>query len=110
MKLQNLLFPHPFCMSRLSARKYSRVYRSLFPSIIQHFFCPEDSKTEDVFLKIVLPIGAYILVFFLGHFTVMRYLHPFRKTLGNNRMPLNTPVSLLLTGALGYLLYGTYNP
>ena len=85
------------------------VIASLSHQFIQHFFCPEGSKTEDVFLKIVLPIGAYILVFFLGHFTVMRYLHPFRKTLGNNRMPLNTPVSLLLTGALGYLLYGTYN-
>ena len=85
------------------------VIASLSHQFLQHFFCPEGSKTEDVFLKIVLPIGAYILVFFLGHFTVMRYLHPFRKTLDNNRMPLNTPVSLLLTGALGYLLYGTYN-
>ena len=105
----------------LVTTRYSRIMRYVFfwliyafwlliftftaPQFLEHFFIDENSTFADKLLKVGLPILAYYLVFFLAHFLIGKRLHFFSNTLGNNRMPLNTLVSVGLTGALGYLMY-----
>lgn len=60
-------------------------------------------------MKVVLPIIAYWLLFFIGHSIVNKHFRPFRKTLGNNRLPMNTLLSLGIACVVVVLLYGAFH-
>lgn len=74
-----------------------------------HFFITENSPGADMNMKVVLPIIAYWLLFFIGHSIVNKHFRPFRKTLGNNRLPMNTLLSLGIACVVVVLLYGAFH-
>ena len=72
---------------------------------LSHFYLSDSPTQDDTFMKVFLPIALYHLVYLVGHFIVRKSIHPFSKTLANNRLPLHTLIAFALTCGAAVMIY-----